>query len=100
MKKITFDRACTWLRDNILSKASMTFDMTQLSINFSKIDNTKFTDLPPALFVDMPITGTENICDMTELKNKFANIMVQRPFTIDIKLKFTYRLPIIDNISI
>jgi hypothetical protein len=91
--RAVFDRACAWLRDNILSKSSKTFDMTQINIYFDKIDNSKFTLLPPSFFVDIPIKGTEDVCEMTEIKSKFSNLTIQRPFSLDIKLKFYYRLP-------
>ena len=95
----TFDRACAWLRDNILSKSSKTFDMSQLTVSIARPNNSKFTDLPPSFFVDMPIQGTESISELTDIQNKFANITIQRPFNIDIKLKFQFRLPTMDSIS-
>jgi len=40
-----FDLAYQWLRENILSKSSKTFDLSQLRLHISKIDGSKFTDL-------------------------------------------------------
>jgi len=87
-----FERACQWLRDNILSKSSKTFDLSQLTLHIAKIDGDKFTDLTPGCFCDMTITGSENVQDMNEKKEKYANIIVQMPFNIDIKLALHYRL--------
>jgi hypothetical protein len=87
-----FGKACQWLRDNILSKSSKTFDLSQLTLHISKIDGSKFTDLTAGCFSDMKILGTENVQDMNEKKETFANIVVQMPFTIDIKLALHYRL--------
>jgi len=87
-----FGRACQWLRDNILSKSSKTFDLSQLTLHISKIDGSKFTDLTAGCFSDMTITGKENVQDMNEKKETFANIIVQMPFNIDIKLALHYRL--------
>lgn len=95
----TFSRACSWLRDNILSKSSKTFDMSQFMVSFSRINGAKFTDLPPSFFVDMPINGTESLAELTDIKNKYANVTVQRPFNIDIKISFEYRLPTLDSIT-
>jgi len=44
-----FGKACPCLRDNILSKSSKTFDLSQLTIHISKIDGSKFTDRTNAL---------------------------------------------------
>jgi len=40
----------------------------------------------------MVITGTESVQEMNEKKEKFANIVVQMPFNVDIKLSIHYRL--------
>ena len=90
--RAAFDRACQWLRDNILSKSSKTYDLSQLTLHISKIDGSKFTDLTAGCFSDMKITGQENVQDMNEKKESFANIVVQMPFNIDIKLSLHYRL--------
>ena len=95
----TFRRACSWLRDNILSKSSQTFDMTQMLVTFGRINNDKFTDLHPSFFTDMPMQGTETINELTDIKNKYANLNMQRPFTLDIKISILYRLPTQDSIS-
>jgi len=87
-----FGKACQWLRDNILSKSSKTFDLSQLTIHISKIDGSKFTDLTAGCFSDMKITGSENVQEMNEKKESYANIIVQMPFNIDIKLSLHYRL--------
>lgn len=93
----TFARACAWLRDNILSKSGKTFDMSQINVTFSRLNNAKFTELPPSFFIDMPLTGTETVSELTSVKDKYANLTVQRPFNIDIKLSFQYRLPTMDT---
>ena len=87
-----FHRACQWLRDNILSKSSKTFDLSQLTLHVQKIDGSKFTDLSAGCFSDMQFLGTESVQEMNEKKEKFANIIVQMPFNIDIKLSLHYRL--------
>jgi len=88
----SFQKACQWLRDNILSKSSKTFDMSSLTLHISKIDSSKFIDLSPACFTDMAITGSETVSEMNIKKTQYANIIVQMPFTIDIKLSLHYRL--------
>jgi len=90
--KNVFERACQWLRDNILSKSSKTFDLSQLTINIGKVDGSKFTDLTAGCFSDMKISGSENVADMNDKKTQYANILVQMPYTIDIKLSLQYRL--------
>ena len=88
----SFNKACQWLRDNILSKSSKTFDLSSLTLHISKIDGTKFIDLPPSSFTSMEITGCESVTDMNSKKTKYANILVQMPFNIDIKISLHYRL--------
>ena len=87
-----FNNACSWLRDNILSKSSKTYDLSQLNITIGKIDGTKFTELTPSAFSKMTITGSENVSDMNDQKTQYANILIQMPYTIDIKLSLQYRL--------
>jgi len=90
--RAAFDKACQWLRDNILSKSSKTFDLSQFTVHIAKIDSSKFTDLNAGCFSQMSITGSENVQEMNEKKGQFANIVVQMPFNIDIKLSLHYRL--------
>jgi len=85
-----FDSACQWLRDNILSKSSKTYDLSQLTISIGKVDRSKFTDLTAGCFSDMTITGAENVNDMNDKKTKYANILVQMPFTIDLKISLQH----------
>lgn len=94
-----FHRACQWLRDNILSKSSKTFDLSQLTLHVQKIDGSKFTDLSAGCFSDMQFVGTESVQEMNEKKEKFANIIVQMPFNIDIKLSLHYRLSMNNQIQ-
>ena len=66
--------------------------MSQLTLHIQKIDGSKFTDLSAGCFSEMKILGTENVQEMNEKKETFANIVVQMPFNVDIKLSLHYRL--------
>ena len=57
-----------------LCHAQLTFDMTQMLVTFGRINNDKFTDLTPSFFTDMPMQGTENIGELTDIKNAYANL--------------------------
>jgi len=92
-----FHKACQWLRDNISSISSKTFDMTSLTLHISRIDAFKFIDLSPACFTDMTITGCETVSDMNTKKTQYANILVQMPFNIDIKISLHYKLSMAQN---
>ena len=92
MQKIAFEAASKWIKENILTKSSRTFDLSQLDVVFSKIDNSKMTDLPPSCFEDMPFDDIENLEDLNELKANFANVVMQRPFTFSLKIGIQYRI--------
>jgi len=93
----SFIKACQWLRDNILSKSSKTFDLSSLTLHISKIDGTKFIDLPPSSFTSMGITGYESVTDMNSKTTKYAIILVQMHFNIDIKISLHYRLSMLQG---
>ena len=92
MQKTAFEAASKWIKENILTKSSRTFDLSQLDVVFSKIDNSKMTDLPPSCFEDMPFDEIENLEDLNELKANFANVVMQRPFTFSLKIGIQYRI--------
>ncbi len=92
MQKAAFDSAAAWIRKEILSRSSKTFDLSQFSLTFSKIDGTKWTDLNPSCFVGMDFDSCENIDSLNELKSMFASVLMQKPHTISIKLGLKYRL--------
>lgn len=97
IRQTVFHSACAWLRNNILSKSSKTYDLSQFTVTINKIDGSKFTDLPASCFADMKIDGNEDVNSMNEKKNRYSNIIVQMPYTIDIKLCFQYRLSMVNN---
>ena len=43
-------------------------------VTFGRINNDKFTDLTPSFLTDMPMQGTENIGELTDIKNAYANL--------------------------
>jgi len=94
-----FQRACQWLRNNILSKSTKTFDLSSFTLYISKIDNSKFIDLAAGCFTDMTITGRESVGDMNTKKADYANILVQMPFNVDIKLCLQYRLSMTQDVT-
>jgi hypothetical protein len=91
IEKNIFHRACSWLRENILAKSSKTFDLSQMTINFGKIDKTTFNDIPASCFTDMPFTGSEDIEQIVDKKNKYINVLMQKPFTFELKIMLEYR---------
>lgn len=93
-----FQTACSWLREHILSKSSKTVDLSQLTISFGKIDKTNFNEIPASCFTDMQFDGDEDIEMLNSKKSKFANILMQKPFNLDIKISLEYRFSSNDNI--
>ena len=87
-----FNAACRWLRDNILSKSTKTFDLSQLTVSFGKVDNSKFTDLAPSCFHDMPLEPGQSVAEINESKIAFGNVLVQRCFGLTLQLTLEYRL--------
>ena len=87
-----FNAACRWLRENILSKSTKTFDLSQLTVSFGKVDNSKFTDLAPSCFHDMPLEPGQGVAEINESKVAFGNILVQRCFGLTLRLTLEYRL--------
>ena len=94
IQQSAFDAGSMWIKSNILNKSSRTFDMSQLTVTFSKIDNSKFTDLSPGVFANMNFDDIETPTaeGLNELKSQFANVIMQRPFLLDLKLGFRYRI--------
>jgi len=86
-----FQKACAWLRENILAKSSKTFDLSQVTINFGKTDKTNFNEMPASCFTDLNFTGEEDIDELNNKKNRYANIVMQKPYTLDLKIMLTYR---------
>lgn len=87
-----FAQCCRWLRENILNKSTKTFNLTTLTVSFGKVDQGKFTDLPPSCFEHMPLTGAETAAEINELKTRFGNLLVQRVFGVRLRLVLEYRL--------
>jgi len=94
-----FKKACQWLRDNILSKSTKTFDLSSLTLHISKVDGSKFIDLSAGCFTDMPITRRETVTDMNKKTADYANVLVQMPFNVDIKSSLQYRLSMTSGVS-
>lgn len=92
LPRVLFEQACNWLRVNILRKSSRTFDFSQLVLNFSRVDNMRFTDLTGNCFGGLNITGSESVAEVNKLKASHANVIVQKPFTITVKLGIQYRI--------
>jgi hypothetical protein len=93
VQQSAFDTASKWIKENILTKSSRTFDLSQVDVVWSKTDsNSKMTDLPPSCFEDMPFDEIENLEDLNELKANFTNVVMQRPFTLSLKVGIQYRI--------
>jgi len=88
-----FERACQWPRDNILSKSSKTFDLSQLTLHIAKIDGSKFTDLTAECFSDMVITGTESVQEMNEKKENSPTSLCRCPSTSTSSCRYTTACP-------
>jgi len=100
IQRSVFHAACSWLRENILSKSSKTVDLSQLTVSFSKTDKTNFNELPASCFSDMAFSGDEDIEQLNQKKSRFANVLMQKPFTLDIKISFDYRFSSSDNTAV
>lgn len=87
-----FQNACAWIRENILSKSSKHYDLSTFQVTYDKMDRKKFNKLSPSCFQDMPITGTETVEELNDIKSKYANIVVQKPFPLFLKITFEYRV--------
>lgn len=87
-----FQNSCLWIRENILSKSSKTYDMSTLRVVYDRVDSKKFSTLSPSCFTDMVVTGTESVAEMNEKKTQFANFIMQKPFSVNIKISFEFRL--------
>lgn len=87
----TFHTACSWLRENILAKSSKTFDLSQMTIHFGKTDKTDFKEIPASCFTEMEFTGDEDVETLNQKKSKYSNILMQKPYILDIKLSLEYR---------
>lgn len=92
VQKASFEAASKWIKKEILSRSSKTFDLSQFSLSFSKIDGTKWTDLSPSCFIDMDFDSIENLDSLNEVKSMYSNVLMQKPHTISIKLGIKYRL--------
>jgi len=66
-------------------------------ISFSKTDKTNFNKIPPSCFTNMQFDGDEDIELLNAKKSKFANILMQKPFNLDIKVSMEYRFSSNDN---
>jgi len=86
-----FHTACSWLRENILAKSSKTFDLSQMTIHFGKTDKTNFNEIPASCFTEMEFVGDEDIESLNQKKSKYANIIMQKPYVLDIKISLEYR---------
>lgn len=97
ISKPVFTAACRWLRENILSKSTKTHDFSQLTVTFGKIDNGKFTDLPPSCFQNMSLDENDTIEEINKKKNAFGNVLMQRCFGLTLRLCIEYRLANMDS---
>ena len=68
------------------------FNSSQLTVSFGKVDNSKFTDLAPSCFHDMPLEPGQGVAEINESKVAFGNILVQRCFGLTLRLTLEYRL--------
>ena len=87
-----FQQSCQWIRHNILSKSSKTYDLSKLHVAYDRVDGRKFNKLSPDVFHNMQATGLEQPAQLNEMKTTFANYVMQRPCTVTLKLGFEYRL--------
>lgn len=92
-----FANACRWLRENILKKSTKTFDFSQLTVSFGKTDTSKFTDLAPSCFRDMPLAPGQSVAAVNDSKIAYGNILVQRCFGLTVRLVLEYRLAGVDS---
>lgn len=99
VQKSAFDNGSAWIKSNILNKSSRTFDFSQLNVSFAKIDGSKFTELSPSCFVDMNFEEIEDVESLNSMKENWANIVMQRPFLLDLKLSMRYKLGSVDAIN-
>lgn len=92
-----FQSSCLWIRENILSKSSRTYDMSALRISYDRVDSKKFCTLSPSCFAEMSLTGTENTDEINEKKTKHANYILQKPFSVNLKISFEFRLGVSEH---
>ena len=86
-----FMHGCRWLRENILNKSTKTFDLSQLTLSFGKLDQSKFTDLAPSCFEMMPLDGIDTAKEANEAKTKYGNLLVQRCFGLTLRIVLEFR---------
>ena len=98
VQQSAFKQGSDWIRKNIFSNAQQTCDMSQLTVTMSKTDGTKFTDLSPACFVNMNFDEIESAAELNTLKQNFANIVMQRPACVDIKIGLKYKFSSKDTV--
>ena len=89
---ILFNSSVAWIRENILSKSSQTFDMSTLRVTYDRVNSEKFSTLTAGCLKDMPLTGEESTDDLNTKKEKYANIILQRPFSVNLKITFEFRI--------
>jgi hypothetical protein len=92
ISSVLFQNACAWIRENILNKSSKHYDLSTFQVTYDKMDRRKFNKLSPSCFEAMPITGTESVEALNDIKSKYANIVVQKPFPLFLKITFEYRV--------
>lgn len=92
VNKNVFQSGSQWIKTNILAKSSKIVDLTQLSVVFGRVDSTKFTDLSPNVFSGINVEELGGIDEANAWKQNFGNIIVQKPFNLEIKLGLRYRL--------
>ena len=89
-----FSASIAWIRENILSKSSQTYDMSSMRVTYDRVNSAKFSTLTPRCFQNMDITGVETPEEMNAKKEKYANIIMQRPMSVNIKLSFEFRIAV------
>lgn len=99
MQKSAFENGSNWIKQNILNKSSRTFDFSQLNVTFGKVDGSKWTDLSPSCFVDMNFEEIDDVECLNKMKENWANIVMQKPFLLDIKIGLRYKFGSVDSVN-
>lgn len=88
-----FARALDFIRKNILNRAIRVYNMQNLTVRFHRTDGKDWAVIPASAFASLEHSPEMSSVDVTQLRQKFANQLAQKPGSVTVKLGFTYTLP-------
>ena len=88
-----FARGVDFIRKNILNRAIRVYNLQSLTVRFHRVDGKDWAVIPASAFSTLEFDPSLSSVDVTELRQKFANQLAQRPGHVSMKLGFVYTLP-------